>query len=191
MGCMPAQDLTALRAFRTALHACCDRRANALCERVDSLLTAEAVASLPHLITQAVAPASRNRSCAGVSSWLRSATCRLGPTHRRCSGCGGPERECRIWTCGGAPTSAASTWSTRCASASSALAGQRPGCATQSRPLAQGMLTPCRVRRALSALRPLVGTPARAPKPCGRPPGRPKGSRSGRAPRYPALKKAA
>jgi len=59
------------------------------------------------------------------------------------------------------------------------------------RPLAQGQLTPCRVRRALSALLPLVGTPARAPKPCGRSPGRPKGSRSGRAPRYPALKKAA
>jgi hypothetical protein len=59
------------------------------------------------------------------------------------------------------------------------------------RPLAQGMLTPCRVRRALSALLPLVGTPARAPKPCGRSPGRPKGSRSGRAYRYPALKKAA
>jgi hypothetical protein len=59
------------------------------------------------------------------------------------------------------------------------------------RPLAPGQLTPCRVRRALSALLPLVGTPARAPKPCGRSPGRPKGSRSGRATRYPALKKAA
>ena len=52
-------------------------------------------------------------------------------------------------------------------------------------------LTPSRVRRALSVLLPVVGTPARAPKPCGRSPGRPKGSRSGRAPRYPALKKAA
>jgi len=59
------------------------------------------------------------------------------------------------------------------------------------RPLAQGMLTPYRVRRALSALLPVVGTPARAPKPCGRSPGRPTGSRSGRATRYPALKKAA
>jgi hypothetical protein len=52
-------------------------------------------------------------------------------------------------------------------------------------------LTPSRVRRALSALLSLVGTPASAPKPCGRSPGRPTGSRSGRAPRYPALKKAA
>jgi hypothetical protein len=52
-------------------------------------------------------------------------------------------------------------------------------------------LTPSRVRRALSALLPMVGTPARAPKPCGRSPGRPQGSRSGRAPRFPALKKAA
>jgi hypothetical protein len=59
------------------------------------------------------------------------------------------------------------------------------------RPLALGTLTPCRVRRALSALLPMVGTPASAPKPCGRSPGRPKGSRSGRAPRYPAVKKAA
>jgi hypothetical protein len=59
------------------------------------------------------------------------------------------------------------------------------------RPLAPGKLTPSRVRRALSALLPMVGTPAKAPKPCGRSPGRPKGSRSGRAPRYPALKKAA
>jgi hypothetical protein len=59
------------------------------------------------------------------------------------------------------------------------------------RPQDPGTLTPCRVRRALSALLPLVGTPARAPKPCGRSPGRPTGSRSGRATRYPALKKAA
>jgi hypothetical protein len=59
------------------------------------------------------------------------------------------------------------------------------------RPLTLGQLTPARVRRALSALLPLVGTPARAPKPCGRSPGRPNGSRSGRATRYPTLKKAA
>jgi hypothetical protein len=59
------------------------------------------------------------------------------------------------------------------------------------RPLDPGALTPCRVRRALSALLPVVGTPASAPKPCGRSPGRPRGSRSGRATRYPALKKAA
>ena len=59
------------------------------------------------------------------------------------------------------------------------------------RPLAPGKLTPSRVRRALSTLLPMVGTPARAPKPCGRSPGRPMGSRSGRATRFPALKKAA
>jgi hypothetical protein len=59
------------------------------------------------------------------------------------------------------------------------------------RPLAPAKLTPPRVRRAVSALLPAVGTPAAAPKPCGRSPGRPKGSRSGRARRYPALKKAA
>ena len=59
------------------------------------------------------------------------------------------------------------------------------------RPLDPGKLTPSRVRRALSALLPMMGTPASPPKPCGRSPGRPKGGRSGRAPRYPALKKAA
>jgi hypothetical protein len=59
------------------------------------------------------------------------------------------------------------------------------------RPLEPGKLTPARVRRAHSALLPMVGTPATAPKPCGRSPGRPKGSRSGRATRCPALKKAA
>ena len=52
-------------------------------------------------------------------------------------------------------------------------------------------LTPSRVRRAVSGLLPIVGTPASAPKPCGRSPGRPQGTRSGRAPRYPPLKKAA
>jgi hypothetical protein len=59
------------------------------------------------------------------------------------------------------------------------------------RRLDPGQLTPPRVRRTLSVLLPLVGTPASPPKPCGRSPGRPQGSRSGRAARYPALKKAA
>ena len=59
------------------------------------------------------------------------------------------------------------------------------------RRLAPGTLTPARVLRCLAALLPLVGTPANAPKPCGRSPGRPKGSRSGPAKRYPAVKKAA
>jgi hypothetical protein len=59
------------------------------------------------------------------------------------------------------------------------------------RPLDPARLTPYRVRRSLSALLPLLGTPADAPKPCGRSPGRPKGRRSGRATRYPAIKKTA
>jgi hypothetical protein len=49
------------------------------------------------------------------------------------------------------------------------------------RPPEPGQLTPSRVRHALSAFLPVVGTPARVPKPCGRSPGRPTGSRSGRA----------
>ncbi len=56
---------------------------------------------------------------------------------------------------------------------------------------APGKLTPCRVRRAVLALLLVLGTPAKPPKPCGRSPGRPKGRLSGRARRYPAIKKAA
>jgi hypothetical protein len=52
-------------------------------------------------------------------------------------------------------------------------------------------LTPARVRQAFSQLLVTLKTPANAPKPCGRSPGRPKGARSGAAPRFPALKKAA
>ena len=59
------------------------------------------------------------------------------------------------------------------------------------RPLEPARLTPCRVRRTVSALLPTLGTPASAPKPCGRSPGRPRGRRSGPAPRFPALKKSA
>jgi hypothetical protein len=52
-------------------------------------------------------------------------------------------------------------------------------------------LTPGRVRQAFPQLLVALGTPAVAPKPCGRSPGRPRGARSGPAPRYPAVKKAA
>jgi hypothetical protein len=59
------------------------------------------------------------------------------------------------------------------------------------RPLPAWKLTPTRVLRNFATLLPLVGTPAEAPKPRGRSPGRPKGSFSGRAKRYPAIRKAA
>ena len=52
-------------------------------------------------------------------------------------------------------------------------------------------LSPYRVRRAFSAVLLRVGTPANAPKPCGRSPGRPQGRRSAPAPRYPPLKECA
>jgi hypothetical protein len=52
-------------------------------------------------------------------------------------------------------------------------------------------LTPVRVHRVVSSLLARMGTPAKAPKPCGRSPGRPKGRFSGRAKRYPAIKTAA
>ena len=50
---MPAYDLEALRRFRTDLHGSFPRRADALFELVDALLTAGPVASLPHLSLQA------------------------------------------------------------------------------------------------------------------------------------------
>jgi hypothetical protein len=60
------------------------------------------------------------------------------------------------------------------------------------RPLESCSLTPPRALRSFASLPPLLGTPARrAPKPRGRSPGRPRGSLSGPAKRYPALKKAA
>jgi hypothetical protein len=59
------------------------------------------------------------------------------------------------------------------------------------RPRREHPLSPYRVRRAFSAVLLVVGTPANAPKPCGRSPGRPKGRRSAPAPRYPPLKKSA
>ena len=54
-----------------------------------------------------------------------------------------------------------------------------------------GRLTPVRVHRVVSSLLAEIGTPAKAPKPCGRSPGRPKGRLSGRAKRYPAIKTSA
>jgi hypothetical protein len=54
-----------------------------------------------------------------------------------------------------------------------------------------GRLTPVRVHRVVSSLLVEMGTPAKAPKPCGRSPGRPKGRLSGKAKRYPALKSGA
>src|SRR4051795_7344250 len=50
---MPAHDLASLRTFRTDLHGCFQRRADALLELVDALLAAETVTSLPHLSLQA------------------------------------------------------------------------------------------------------------------------------------------
>jgi hypothetical protein len=51
---MPTSPLARLGAFRTELHACCIRRADALVELGDALLCAQAVPSLPHLSLEPV-----------------------------------------------------------------------------------------------------------------------------------------
>jgi hypothetical protein len=58
------------------------------------------------------------------------------------------------------------------------------------RPRPPEELTPWRVLRGFRDLALGLGTPASAPKPCGRSTGRPKGTCSGRAPRFPAIKAA-
>jgi hypothetical protein len=60
-----------------------------------------------------------------------------------------------------------------------------------SDPAHRGRLTPGRVRRGFPQLLAALGSPACAPKPCGRSPGRPRGSQSGPAVRHPTIKKAA
>lgn len=55
-------------------------------------------------------------------------------------------------------------------------------------PLPPERRTPARVRRGFSHVLAQLGTPACAPKPCGRSPGRPNGKRSPPAPRFPAVK---
>jgi hypothetical protein len=55
-------------------------------------------------------------------------------------------------------------------------------------PREERTLSPYRVRRAFCGLLLLRGTPANAPKPCGRSPGRPTGRLSAPAPRYPVVK---
>jgi hypothetical protein len=57
------------------------------------------------------------------------------------------------------------------------------------RPRPPGQLSPYRVRRGFPRLLCTLGSPAAAPKPAGRSPGRPRGSQSGPASRYPAIKK--
>jgi hypothetical protein len=51
---MPSSPIARLDAFRTELHACYIRRADALFELGDALLCAEAVSSLPHLSLEPV-----------------------------------------------------------------------------------------------------------------------------------------
>jgi DDE superfamily endonuclease len=113
------------------------------------------------------------------------------------------------WTWPGAGTSAGSTWNTPSASPNRPSGGPPRARARPSRPTAgpgwcwlptpsaPGPRDRLRPTAAVRAARPqprllaALGSPATAPKPAGRSPGRPKGSRSGPATRYPAIKKPA
>ena len=123
--------------------------------------------------------------------------------------CGAPMRGALIWSIpsafssrvwDGAPLACATPeqadrWTWIVLAAFTQLRLARPCAADRRLPRERryepGYLTPVRVRRSILALLPELGTPAKPPKPCGRSPGRPKGRRSGRAKRYPALKKTA
>ena len=75
-----AQTLDTLRAFRNSLYRCFDRRADALFELTDALLTAASFPSPPHLSLAAVhrrgwgslyAALSMGRTCSSVQMILR------------------------------------------------------------------------------------------------------------------------
>jgi hypothetical protein len=87
----------------------------------------------------------------------------------------------------------AERWTWLVLAASTQLRSPEPAPPTSRLPwerqLPSTRLTPVRVRRGFSRLLCTVGSPANAPKPCGRSPGRPQGSRAGPAKRYPAIKK--
>ena len=174
---MPAHDLETLRTFRTELYGCFPRRADALFELGDALVAAESNSSLPHLSLQA----AHRRGWGSLDDALTKGTID-GAALRATLPQDLADKQADRWT-----------WLVVAVSTQLRLA--HPWVADRrlpwERPLDPGRLTPSRVRRAVSALLPVVGTPASAPKPCGRSPGRPPGSRSGRAARYPLLKKAA
>jgi hypothetical protein len=69
---MPIQDVASLRAFRTDQHCCFPRRADALFEFVDVLLTAETATSLPHLSLKVV----YRRGCGSLYAALPTSTSR-------------------------------------------------------------------------------------------------------------------
>src|SRR5919198_5753069 len=65
---LPASPLARLGAFRTELHACCSRRADALFELGDALLCAQTLPSLPHLSLEPVCRRGWGSAYAALSS---------------------------------------------------------------------------------------------------------------------------
>jgi hypothetical protein len=169
----------------------------------------------------AMAAAGPGRSCAAPSSASRSSGSPPAPAHPRCCGCGGPApaRWTSIWR--GGPTFAGSTSSTPSASPSRPSAGPPHGPAIPPKPTGgPGWYWPATPSYAWPARSPPTsgcrgsgpalpvgcrrcecaegfrgfspGSARRLPhQPAGCSPGRPKGSRSGPAPRHPAIKKSA
>ena len=67
---MPTFPLARLGGFRTELHACFTRRADALFELGDALLCAQAVPSLPHLSLEPVHRRGWGSSYAALALWV-------------------------------------------------------------------------------------------------------------------------
>jgi hypothetical protein len=85
---MPASPLTRLGLFRAELHACFTRRADALFELGDALLSAQAVPSLPHLSLE---PVHQRGWPAAASTPSGCVTCSQAACHP-------PTRWCSRWT---------------------------------------------------------------------------------------------
>jgi hypothetical protein len=213
----PTFPLARLGHFRSELHACFTRRADALFELGDALLCAPSVPSLPHLSLEPVCrrgwgrpPAAGSVHSEGLHPPIRPQPQRPPPPRQPKPAVAGPAelvtcdqtiehtvRFCKQ-TLGWAtprprhPEQAERwTWLVLAAYAQLRLARQVAGDQRLpwERPRPPGRLSPVRVRRGFPQLLVRLGSPASVPKPAGCPPGRPKGRCSGLARRYPAIKK--
>jgi hypothetical protein len=91
---MPASPLVRLDRFRSELHACYTRRADALFELGDALLCAQAVPSLPHLSLE---PAHQRGGAAATPPWPAAASTPSGCATYWSAAFPTPTRWCSRW----------------------------------------------------------------------------------------------